>query len=76
MLSMNYPQRLAKCFLVNAPGWWALAWKLISPLIPAKVRAQMALYSKNVGDAAPEPGCRCFPRTRGLPLKADERPIA
>ena len=47
MLSMNYPQRLHRCFLINAPGWWAVAWKLISPIVPAKVRAQMSLFSKN-----------------------------
>ncbi|KAL4539619.1 hypothetical protein Ndes2437B_g02017 [Nannochloris sp. 'desiccata'] len=47
MLSMNYPQRLQRCFLINAPGWWAVAWKIISPIIPAKIRAQMSLYSKN-----------------------------
>ena len=48
MLSMNFPQRLNRCFLINAPGWWAVAWKLISPMIPAKIRAQMSLYGKNV----------------------------
>jgi len=47
MLSMNYPQRLQRCFLINAPGWWAVAWKMISPVIPAKIRAQMSLYSKS-----------------------------
>jgi hypothetical protein len=47
MLSMNYPQRLQRCFLINAPGWWAVAWKIISPIVPAKIRAQMSLYSKS-----------------------------
>jgi hypothetical protein len=52
MLSMNYPQRLKRCFLINAPGWWAVAWKLITPIIPAKIRAQMSLYGKNDKEAA------------------------
>jgi CRAL/TRIO domain len=47
MLSMNYPQRLHRCFLINAPGWWAVAWKIISPIVPAKIRAQMSLFSKS-----------------------------
>lgn len=49
MLSLNFPQRLHKCFLVNAPGWWTVAWRLILPIIPPKVRGQMTLFSKNVG---------------------------
>jgi len=48
MLSLNFPQRLHKCFLVNAPGWWTVAWRLILPIIPPKVRGQMTLLSKNV----------------------------
>lgn len=52
MLALNYPQRLHKCFLLNAPGWWAVAWKLISPIIPAKVREQMVLYGKNDKESA------------------------
>jgi len=48
MLSLNFPQRLHQCFLVNAPGWWAVAWRLIAPLIPPKIRKQMTLFSKNV----------------------------
>ncbi len=52
MLSMNYPQRLQRCFLINAPGWWAVAWKLITPIIPAKIRAQMSLYGIKDKEAA------------------------
>ena len=52
MLSMNFPQRLHRCFLINAPGWWAVAWRLISPLIPAKVRGQMSLFGKSDKEAA------------------------
>lgn len=48
MLSLNFPQRLHRCFLVNAPGWWAVAWRLISPIVPVKVRNQMTLFAKNV----------------------------
>lgn len=52
MLSVNFPQRLQHCFLINAPGWWAVAWRLISPIVPSKVRANMSLYSKNEKESA------------------------
>lgn len=52
MLSMNFPQRLNQCYLINAPGWWAVAWKIISPMIPAKIRGQMSLFGKNVGSVS------------------------
>lgn len=48
MLSLNFPQRLHRCFLVNAPGWWTVAWRVISPIVPPKIRAQMTLFGKNV----------------------------
>lgn len=52
MLSLNYPQRLHRCFLLNAPGWWAVAWRIVSPIIPPKVREQMVLFGKNDQEAA------------------------
>lgn len=47
LLALNYPQRLQRAFLVNAPTWWSVAWRLISPMIDAKVRSQMMLLGKN-----------------------------
>jgi len=47
LLALNYPQRLHRAFLVNAPTWWSVAWRLISPMIDAKVRSQMMLVGKN-----------------------------
>lgn len=47
LLACNFPQRLHRAFLVNAPSWWAVAWRLISPMLPNKVRSQMVLFSKN-----------------------------
>lgn len=47
LLALNYPQRLHRAFLINAPGWWAMAWNLISPMINQKVRNQMCLFGKN-----------------------------
>ncbi len=50
MLAMNFPQRSARVFLVNAPGWWAVAWKLVSPMVPPRVRAQMSLHGSSKGE--------------------------
>lgn len=47
-IATMFPQRLHKCFVVNVPGWWSMAWRLISPMIPEKVRKQMHLFGKNV----------------------------
>ena len=44
LLAANYPQRLHRAFLVNAPSWWAVAWKLLTPIIPKKVRERMFLF--------------------------------
>jgi hypothetical protein len=47
-IATMFPQRLHKCFVLNVPGWWSMAWRLISPMIPEKVRKQMHLFGKNV----------------------------
>jgi hypothetical protein len=52
VLAVNFPQRLHKCFLVNAPGWWALAWRAVAPIIPARVRANIQLFGRGDGAAA------------------------
>ena len=51
-LAVLFPQRLHQCFLVNAPTWWSMAWRLISPMIPEKVRAQMQVFNKKNKDKA------------------------
>ncbi|KAI8103943.1 hypothetical protein M9435_006469 [Picochlorum sp. BPE23] len=51
-LAVLFPQRMHQCFLVNAPTWWSMAWRLISPMIPEKVRAQMQVFNKKNKDKA------------------------
>ncbi|KFM28991.1 hypothetical protein F751_6510 [Auxenochlorella protothecoides] len=46
LLAVNFPQRLHRAFLVNAPSWWSLAWKLVSPLITKKVRERMVVFGR------------------------------
>lgn len=46
MLGVTQPQRLHRAFVVNAPMWWAAAWKLISPLMEAKVSEKFRIFRK------------------------------
>ncbi|KAL4424491.1 hypothetical protein ABPG77_006800 [Micractinium sp. CCAP 211/92] len=45
LLNLHYPGRLHKAFLINAPSWWSIIWRLVSPLIHPDTRKLMALYS-------------------------------
>ncbi|GAB4815034.1 hypothetical protein N2152v2_002080 [Parachlorella kessleri] len=51
LLNLNYPQRLHRCFLVNAPTWWAVVWRMVSPMIAKKTREQMFLFGKTDQEA-------------------------
>ncbi|KAL6767177.1 hypothetical protein ACKKBG_A38925 [Auxenochlorella protothecoides x Auxenochlorella symbiontica] len=51
LLAVNFPQRLHRAFLVNAPSWWSLAWKLVSPLITKKVRERMVVFGRGEQEA-------------------------
>lgn len=46
MLGVTQPQRLHRAFVVNAPMWWAAAWKLISPLMETKVSEKFRIFRK------------------------------
>jgi hypothetical protein len=48
LLNLHFPLRLHKAFLINAPSWWSVVWRLVSPLIDSKTRALMCLYSAKV----------------------------
>jgi hypothetical protein len=45
LLNLHFPLRLHKAFLINAPSWWGIVWRLVSPLIDAKTRSRMELFS-------------------------------
>eukprot|EP00887_Chlorella_sp_A99_P001849 scaffold19.g1849.t1 len=52
LLGTFYPQRLHKAFLVNAPTWSSIIWKLISAVIPQNTRERLQLFSKAEREAA------------------------
>lgn len=49
LLNLHFPLRLRRAFLINAPSWWGVVWRLVSPLIDSKTRELMCLYSAKVG---------------------------
>jgi hypothetical protein len=55
LLNLHFPLRLRKAFLINAPSWWGVVWRLVSPLIDSKTRELMALYSAKVGPGVGAP---------------------
>ncbi|KAI3437934.1 hypothetical protein D9Q98_000378 [Chlorella vulgaris] len=52
LLNLHFPLRLHKAFLINAPSWWSVVWRLVSPLIDSKTRALMCLYSAKDSEGA------------------------
>ena len=46
LLAVNYPQRLHKAFLLNAPTWGGVIWKVLAAVIPPRTRAQLVLFTK------------------------------
>jgi hypothetical protein len=45
LLNLHYPGRLHKAFLIGAPSWWSVVWRLVSPLIHPQTRELLAVYS-------------------------------
>jgi hypothetical protein len=45
LLAVNYPQRLQKAFLLNAPAWSGVIWKVLAAVIPRKTREQLQLFT-------------------------------
>ena len=45
LLAVNYPQRLQKAFLLNAPAWSGVIWKVLAAIIPRKTREQLQLFT-------------------------------
>ena len=89
LLSLHYPGRLHRAFLINAPSWWSIVWRLVSPLIDAKTRELMHVYSIKVvagglggwvgvwGKGAAAPSCKPpVLRSPGCDLPASRVPPA
>lgn len=54
LLNLHYPGRLHKAFLIGAPSWWSVVWRLVSPLIHPQTRELLAVYSMKDKAAARE----------------------
>ncbi|EFN55114.1 expressed protein [Chlorella variabilis] len=52
LLNLHYPLRLHKAFLINAPSWWSVVWRMVSPLIDKNTRELMSLFSIKDADGA------------------------
>lgn len=52
VLAIMFPQRMHQCIFVNVPSWWSMAWRVMSPMIPEKVRSQMQMFGRNSPDKA------------------------
>ena len=52
VLAIMFPQRMHQCIFVNVPSWWSMAWRIMSPMIPEKVRSQMQMFGKNNSEKA------------------------
>ena len=54
LLAVNYPQRLQKAFLLNAPSWSGVIWKVLAAVIPRKTREGLQLFTRREKAAAAE----------------------
>lgn len=54
LLAVNYPQRLHKAFLLNAPTWSGVLWKVLAAVIPRRTREHLVLFTKKQQEAAAE----------------------
>jgi len=45
MMSAHYPQRSYKTLLLNAPSWFGMLYKLISPMLRESTRAKVEILS-------------------------------
>lgn len=54
--SDHYPGRLAKMFIINAPGWFAVLWRGIRLVLDERTRRKISIYAK--GDTSYIPALR------------------
>jgi hypothetical protein len=40
-----FPERLCRCMVVNAPSWFNLMWRLVSPCLAEKTRAKVQVLT-------------------------------
>ncbi|PRW59356.1 DEAD box RNA helicase isoform B [Chlorella sorokiniana] len=68
LLAVNYPQRLHKAFLVNAPTWSGVIWKVLAAVIPRRTREQLMLFTRKQRAEAAEALLQWVPAEQ-LPVK-------
>ena len=45
MIDAHYPTRAYKTYMVNAPGWFNTAYKIISPIMRETTKEKIVLFS-------------------------------
>ncbi|CAM9583946.1 unnamed protein product [Discosporangium mesarthrocarpum] len=54
MISAHYPERSFKIFIINAPWWFNIIWKVVSPLLHANTRAKVIVCGSGFIDTLRE----------------------
>lgn len=47
MIGAHYPERSYKIFILNAPWWFSVVWKFVSPFVHANTRAKVVVCGSN-----------------------------
>ena len=52
-----FPERLCRCMVVNAPSWFNLIWRVISPYLAERTRAKIKVLTDHSEAAAELESC-------------------
>eukprot|EP00752_Nemacystus_decipiens_P005681 g5141.t1 len=54
MIGAHYPERSYKIFILNAPWWFSVVWKFVTPFVHANTRAKVVVCGGNFLDKLSE----------------------
>ena len=52
LIGDHYPERVAAVFIMNVPSWFAWAWNICAPFVPARTQKKLRICGANDGTCA------------------------
>ena len=63
--ALHYPERADKVFLINAPGFFSVLWKIIRPLVDPRTRDRVSISTSDRSELIAYVGAENVPRLYG-----------
>ena len=44
VMQAMYPERMCRCFIINAPSFFTMLWRVMDPLLSERVKSKVAVF--------------------------------